>query len=188
MHRLRLIYRKHVVTRLLLVRGWLLYAGRRYARAEAVLQRGLTLTPASFRMHLLLGRVHLAAGKRKEALQEFSICYHLDPARFTQKTFDGALQEEVVIESQVPAEPDLFELCLREGGPLPGEWDDLLGCGQSALDAEMVAGTDFSSVAELSRFRDLPPLTREDVARTDIGLLLEQLSSISTPGETLDQG
>lgn len=188
MHRLRLFFRKQVVTRLLLVRGWLLFMARRFNDAAAVLDRGVILAPASFRIHLLLGRVHLARGARKKALQEFSICYHLDPARFTTRSIDGSLQEEVVLEAQIPADTDLFDVSLREDGPLPGEWDDLLGTEPEELGEEVLAGTDFRNVAEYRRFQSLAPLTEEEVAQTDLDLLLDQLSSISTQGEALDQG
>lgn len=184
MHALRLFLRRNVVTRCLLLQAFILHGFKRRPAARRVLVRLITMSPGSFSAHYLLGRIHLDEGQRRRALQEFRISYHLDPGRFFKQRLGRGLREEVVLAAQIPPE-HLTDGALREGDPLPGEWDDLLD--RTPVQRPRLEGTDFSDIEEYERLRRLPPVTHEEVKKVDIDALIARLIDHPHTG-TVDQG
>jgi hypothetical protein len=178
----RRFLRRRLLSRSLLLAGWVLFRLHRHERAAALLARGTLIHPACFRTHLLLGRVQEARGRRAEAVMEYRVCYELAPRWFVNRMFTERFDEELALAAQMPPElPDLSPY-VAPGYPVSGEWDDLLRAdGGNALH-----GSDFSDGVELDRFRDLPPITADEVACTDLDALLARLSDLSEKGGALD--
>ena len=178
----RRLLRRGLLSRSLLVAGWVLFRLHRYERAAALLSRGALIHPACFRTHLLLGQVHEASGRRADAVLEYRVCFELAPRWFVNRMFAERFDEELALAAQMPPElPDLSPY-VAPGYPVSGEWDDLLRAdARNALH-----GADFSDSLERDRFRDLPPITAEEVACTDVDALLARLSDLSEKGGALD--
>lgn len=176
---LKLVFRKRIVTRWLALRARLAALLGRREEAERLLVRAVELAPASFSLHLRLGRMHLSRGRRRAALNEFSVCYHLDALRFMKQSISGTLQEEVALEAQMPDEP---ELAVPEPGG--GRFVEV-----TPEEAEiLLEGTDFSSIEELRRLTSLEPISAEQVEKVDLDRLLVQLTLDHQRGGNLGRG
>lgn len=190
------IVRRSLLTRWLHLRVSLLLAFGRTTAAEAVLRRIVHLRPASFRAHFLLGRVAFDDDRQGEAIQELAICHRLDPDRFLRQSLPAVLVDEVTTRSLAFPDSPLFDVPPAEAGPLPQEWDDLLA-PESPFDLSVLdgsydvhaapPGTDFGSAEEFLRFRDLPPISSEQVVDVDLDALMTRLVEDPHPGEARDQ-
>ncbi|MAG58028.1 MAG: hypothetical protein CMJ83_17215 [Planctomycetes bacterium] len=184
------VIRRSLKTRWLYVRARFLIMVRRSDVAHDVLLHLVTLDPASFRAHFLLGRTALHDGRRHEAVQELAICHRLDPDRFLRQPLPAGLVDEVTTRCLAFPESPMFGLPPADAGPLPGEWDDLFDSGWNddlITTDSAPEGTDFVNGEEYRRFRDLPPIDASDLEEVNLDELLMRLVEDPHPGGARDQ-
>lgn len=176
MGRLRQFIRREIFTRVLVWRGRLDFSFGRRARAQNLAFRALSSNPAHFGARLLMGRLHLADGEEADALAEFRIAYQLDPHAVLASDLPVRIREEVVLFASVPDPGPLEEAGLFELNASPDDWARLLQDKTAPPNASFAA-TDFQDIEEWRRFRDLPPLSRDDLRQVDVDDLARLLSS-----------
>jgi hypothetical protein len=189
MGRFQSLIRRTLLTRWLLVRAQIFMSVRRWDQAHASLQRVVTIDPACYAAHFFLGEIAWRRNQRREALQEFSICYRLSPDRFGRQALPAELQDEVATRSLEFPDAPVFDVPRGgECGPVPGEWDDLLSGLEEDPRDPAPPGSDFVDGAEYRRLSQLSPIQAGDLKRVDWDGLLARLVEDPHPGGARDQG
>ena len=191
MRRFLSLVRRTLMASWLHLRVWIALAIGQTGSARGHLLRLVTLAPASFRAHFLLGRIAMAERRDQDACQEFAICHRLNPDRFLRQLLPAPLIEEVTARCLTYPESPMFGLPHADAESLPGEWDDLfahdMDRGPWSTDAPPI-GSDFIDGEEYRRLRTLPPIDASDLESVDMDALLARLVESPHPGETQDQG
>lgn len=128
-----------------------LFAGRR-VRARTSLKSALRRNPNSFVAHFMLGRVYWRDRAIVKAKREFDVAWQIDPERFERAY--------ARLRSQYEGAPELFSYPgIEDNGP----WEVHVSVRQEP--ARMYG--DFMDEAELRRFEELPPITRDEITSID---------------------
>jgi len=157
----------------------------RWNRSRRLLSWVIRRHPRHFAAHLQLGRLHLRMGDRVQALRLFNQARWIDPFRFEEtelpheihralerdplfQTHDLVVGPESRAVSSAGASGSRPRARRSEGSSSPssrgsGVPEDRSPCG------------DFEGPEEYDRFRDLPPITREEIEAVDWERLLDRL-------------
>lgn len=137
-------------------------------RAMSHLLAALRLAGSRFEIHLGLARTCLRLNQFDRARREFRRAREIDPRRFLALTEPEDLAFEFSAQRRAIRLPLVRRVVLRTTEDRP----------EHAV-APRGGGDDFSSAAERSRFRALPPIRPADLLEVDIDALARQLGETS---------
>lgn len=168
--------------------GLLAFRLRHLSRARRHFRRVLDLDTDHFRARVLLGQIHFHFLEVPEGLEHLSYARRLDPVRFQRAGLDEYFQgydlewgnprekKETPLVANFRYEPETNGLGLGESW----EFDPHNGNGiaPESLAPETFSAHpnsrsrnrgigDFTSAQEYGRFKDLPPITRDEIEEID---------------------
>lgn len=170
-----------------LVAGRLAFARRAYDTAKAHFRKVLDVNPDHFSSHVFLARISLLEENESEAFRQMLAARRIDPLRFARLGLGeeyGVLADPNGSPSADPFLEDGF-LRLGSGGadaPIastglesnrgigfraPRQLSTRPAQGDLGSPTERESAGDFTSAEEALRFKDLPPITRDDIASID---------------------
>lgn len=172
--------------RLLFLAGFANYWQSRLYFAEIAFKRILEIQPNHFKSHILLGKIYTLQEEHRKAAGEFLKAkeinnkkfrrYHIPPSSLEEPQWgseDLLWNYENFIHQFRKEKESLWNLDLQRGErDLP----------QQVRKKNMEGGIetfgfgDFTSFQEFKKFRALPPITREDIQKTDWEKLFQNLA------------
>ena len=154
-----------------------------FTAAEEVCRRLLSIDGRSFVARIHLGLIQSARGRREAALFELSLAQALDPSRFRRARIPEELRRAVLWRSDLRRveAPPAVEHVEPRGSRRSGEaatrsqTASRPSAAQETLAAADLDGSDFSTVEELRRLIEMPPITAEEIASVDLDALADRL-------------